>query len=123
METVFPPGSGRLEEPAEPGVIRIDGLLQPSRSAREAMSMAVDGALDLVLALIAAECADREARRVLLRALAGTVDDELRRLDSESGAPGRTGTGGEVEAASPERKAVLAALRNRIACAASASST
>ena len=71
------------------------------------MSTAVDGALDLVLTLIAAECADRATRRVLLRALAGTVNRELRRLDDE--------TGNEVEAATAERKAALAALRYRIA--------
>ena len=113
METVFPPESGHLEAQAEPGVEWVDGQLQPSRSASEAMSSAVDGALEMVLALVADECADRATRRVLLRALAGTVDHELRRLDSESGAPGRTGS--EIEAASPERKAALTALQYRIA--------
>lgn len=115
METVFPPDSGRPEEAAEPGILWVDGQMQPSRSARAAMSTAIDNALDLVLTFITDECADRATRRVLLRTLAGTVDDELRRLDGETGAPGRTETTGEVAAATVERKAALMVLRNRIA--------
>ena len=53
LEAIYPPGSGRLEETAEPGVKRVDGQLQPSRSAHEAMSTAIDGALGLVLSFIA----------------------------------------------------------------------
>ncbi len=115
METVFPPDSGRPEEAAEPGVLWVDGQMQPSRSAHAAMSAAIHSALELVLAFVTDECADRAAQRVLLQAMAGTVDGEHRRLDRETGAASRTGSGSEVAAAAAERKAALIALRNRIA--------
>ena len=79
------------------------------------MSAAIDGALEMVLSLIAVRCADPATRRLLLQALAGTVDDELRRLDARTGAPAGNDNGGETAAATAERKAVLTALRNRIA--------
>ena len=59
----------------------VNGQLRPTRTAREAMSTAIDGALKLVLSLIAVS-SELAMRRVLLQALAGTLDDEFRRLDA-----------------------------------------
>ena len=61
-ETKYLPGAGRVEETVEPGVEWIDGQLQPSRPAREAMSTAIDGALELVLSFITViSCGARDA--------------------------------------------------------------
>ena len=95
------------------GLETVDGEWRPTPLAREEMSAAVDGALELVLAAIADGGASSGTRRVLLEDLIGILDERLRALDREAGLPARNGAGSQVMARSLERVTVLTILRRQ----------
>lgn len=95
------------------GLEPVDGERRPTPLAREEMSAAVDGALELVLAAIAVGGASSGTRRVLLEDLIGILDERLRALDREAGLPTPNGAGTQVMARSLERVAVLTTLRRQ----------
>ena len=95
------------------GLETADGERRPTPLAREEMSAAVDGALELVLAAIADGGASSGTRRVLLEDLIGILGQRMRALDREAGLPARNGAGSQVMARSLERMAVLMTLRRQ----------
>ncbi len=113
MQVMYTAFSGGAQEAEGLGLEAVAGELQPAQLAREEMSEAVDGALELVFAAIADGSAPSGTRRILLKSLIGILDERLWTLERDTGLLTRNGVGRRVAARSLERMAVLTTLRLR----------
>ena len=113
MQVMRTASSGGAQEAEGLGLEAVDGELQPTQLAREEMSAAVDGALELVFAAIADGGAPARTRRILLESLIEILNERLWALERDTGLLTRNGVGRRVAARSLERMAVLTTLRLR----------
>ena len=103
MQTMYPACSNGAHEAEELGLEAVDGERRPTRLAREEMSAAFDGALELVLTAIAGGDAPSGTRCILLEDLIEILDERLWALEREAGLPARNGAGSPAMARSLER--------------------